>query len=68
MRISLLRISLLRISLLHFFKTETKICLMRFYGLFILLLGTPGPRIVQFLGLSEYSRIFALSKYYALFE
>ena len=33
-----MRISLLRISLLRFFKTITKIWLMRFYGLFILLL------------------------------
>ena len=33
-----MRISLLRISLLRFFKTITKILLMRFYGLFILLL------------------------------
>ena len=32
-----MRISLLRISLLRFFKTITKIRLMRFYGLFILL-------------------------------
>ena len=31
---------LLRISLLRFFKTITKIWLMRFYGLFILLLRT----------------------------
>ena len=36
----LMRISLLRISLLRFFKTITKIWLMRFYGLFILLLRT----------------------------
>ena len=36
----LMRISLLRISLLRFFKTVTKIWLMRFYGLFILLLRT----------------------------
>ena len=40
LRISLLRISLLRISLLRFFKAITKIWLMRFYGLFILLLRT----------------------------
>ena len=32
-----MRISLLRISLLRFFKTITKILLIRFYGLFILL-------------------------------
>ena len=31
---------LMRISLLRFFKTITKIWLMRFYGLFILLLRT----------------------------
>ena len=36
----LMRISLLRISLLRFFKTITKIWLIRFYGLFILLLRT----------------------------
>ena len=36
----LMRISLLRISLLQFFKTITKIWLMRLYGLFILLLRT----------------------------
>ena len=36
----LMRISLLRISLLRCFKTITKIWLMRFYGLFILLLRT----------------------------
>ena len=36
----LMRISLLRISLLRFLKTITKIWLMRFYGLFILLLRT----------------------------
>ena len=36
----LMRISLLRFSLLRFFKTITKIWLMRFYGLFILLLRT----------------------------
>ena len=36
----LMRISLLRISLVRFFKTITKIWLMRFYGLFILLLRT----------------------------
>mgnify|MGYP007015856839 CR=1 FL=1 len=36
----LMRISLLRISLLRFFKTITKIWLMRFYGLFILLVRT----------------------------
>ena len=36
----LMRISLLPISLLLFFKTITKIWLMRFYGLFILLLRT----------------------------
>jgi hypothetical protein len=36
----LMRISLLRISLLRFFKTIIKIWLMRFYGLFILLLRT----------------------------
>ena len=36
----LMRISLLRISLLLFFKTITKIWLMRFYGLSILLLRT----------------------------
>ena len=36
----LMQISLLRISLLRFFKTITKIWLMRFYGLFILLLRT----------------------------
>ena len=36
----LMRISLLRILLLRFFKTITKIWLMRFYGLFILLLRT----------------------------
>ena len=36
----LMRISLLWISLLRFFKTITKIWLMRFYGLFILLLRT----------------------------
>ena len=36
----LMRISLLRISLLRFFKTITKIWLMRFYGLFILLMRT----------------------------
>ena len=36
----LMRISLLPISLLRFFKTITKIWLMRFYGLFILLLRT----------------------------
>ena len=36
----LMRISLLRISSLQFFKTITKIWLMRFYGLFILLLRT----------------------------
>ena len=36
----LMRISLLRISLLRFFKTITKIWLMRFYGPFILLLRT----------------------------
>ena len=36
----LMQISLLRISLLWFFKTITKIWLMRFYGLFILLLRT----------------------------
>ena len=36
----LMRISLLRISLLLFFKTITKIWLMRFPGLFILLLRT----------------------------
>ena len=35
-----MRISLLRISLLRFFKTITKIWLMRFSGLFILLLRT----------------------------
>ena len=35
-----MRISLLRISLMQFFKTITKIWLMRFYGLFILLLRT----------------------------
>ena len=35
-----MRISLLRISLLRFFKTITKIWIMRFYGLFILLLRT----------------------------
>ena len=35
-----MRILLLRISLLRFFKTITKIWLMRFYGLFILLLRT----------------------------
>ena len=35
-----MRISLLRISLLRFFKTITKILLMRFYGLFILLVRT----------------------------
>ena len=40
MRISLLRISLLQISLLRFFKTITKIWLMLFYRLFILLLRT----------------------------
>ena len=50
-----MRISLLRISLLRFFKTITKIWLMRFYGLFILLVRTknknfanavffPGPK------------------------
>ena len=33
-----MRFSLLRISLLRFFKAITKIWLMRFYGLFILLL------------------------------
>ena len=33
-----MRISLLRISLLRFFKTITKIWLMQFYRLFILLL------------------------------
>ena len=33
----LMRISLVRISLLRFFKTITKICLMRFYVLSILL-------------------------------
>ena len=36
----LMWISLLRISLLRFFKTITKIWLMRLYGLFILLLRT----------------------------
>ena len=36
----LMRISLLRILLLRFFKTITKIWLMRFYRLFILLLRT----------------------------
>ena len=36
----LMRISLLQFSLLRFFKTITKIWLMRFYGLFILLLRT----------------------------
>ena len=36
----LMQISLLRISLLRFFRTITKIWLMRFYGLFILLLHT----------------------------
>ena len=36
----LMRISLLPISLLRFFKAITKIWLMRFYGLFILLLRT----------------------------
>ena len=36
----LMRISLLRISLLRFFKTITKIWLMLFYRLFILLLRT----------------------------
>ena len=36
----LMRILLLRISLLRFFKTNTKIWLMRFYGLFILLVRT----------------------------
>ena len=36
----LMRISLLRISLLGFFKTITKIWLMRFFGLKILLLRT----------------------------
>ena len=36
----LMRISLLRISLLWFFKTITKIWLMRFYGQFILLVRT----------------------------
>ena len=36
----LMQISLLRISLLRFFKTITKIWLMRFYGLYILLLRT----------------------------
>ena len=36
----LMRISLLRISLLRFFKTITKIWLMRFFGLKILLLRT----------------------------
>ena len=36
----LMRISLLRISLLRFFKAITKIWLMLFYGLFILLLRT----------------------------
>ena len=36
----LMRISLLRISLVWFFKTITKIWLMRFYGLFVLLLRT----------------------------
>ena len=35
-----MRISLLRISLLRFFKTITKILLMRFYGLFFLLVGS----------------------------
>ena len=33
-----MRISLLRISLLQFFKTITKIWLMPFYGLFVLLI------------------------------
>ena len=37
-----MRISLLQILLLRFFKTITKICLMRFYGLFILLVRTLG--------------------------
>ena len=36
----LMRISLQRISLLRFFKTITKIWLMRFFGLKILLLRT----------------------------
>ena len=36
----LMRIPLLRISLQRFFKTITKIWLMRFYGLFILLMRT----------------------------
>ena len=36
----LMQISLLRISLLRFFKTITKIWLMQFYGLFILLVRT----------------------------
>ena len=36
----LMQISLLRISILRFFKSITKILLMRFYGLFILLLRT----------------------------
>ena len=36
----LMRISLVRISLLRFFKTITKIWLMLFYRLFILLLRT----------------------------
>ena len=35
-----MRISLLQISLLRFFKTITKIWLMQFYGLFILLVGS----------------------------
>ena len=35
-----MRISLLRISLLRFFKTTYKIWLMRFYGLFIMLVRT----------------------------
>ena len=35
-----MRISLLRMSLLRFFKTITKIWLMRYYGLFILLFRT----------------------------
>ena len=39
-RSRLKRISLLRISLLRFFKAITKILLMRFYGLFILLVRT----------------------------
>ena len=42
-----MRISLLRISLLRFFKTITKIWLMQFFGLFVLLLRTSDKNLAK---------------------